>query len=126
MASTYRGANEVLANLTKLIAFSPNEFAKALFQEGLVEAKECQRSTPVETGALRATIHVEGPFREGRRIWIFIVAGGPSAEYALIVHEDPEAFHKVGGWKYIERPLKESAPYMAGRITKTIDLNRAL
>jgi len=126
MASVYRGADKVLANLTKLIAFSPDEFARALYQESVIEAKECQKETPVDTGALRATIHVEGPFREGRRIWSDIVAGGPSAEYALIVHEDPEAIHTVGGWKYIERPLKESAPYMAERIGKRVDLNKAL
>lgn len=126
MASIYRGADKVMANLTKLEAFTPNEFARALYQEGSVEVKECVKETPVETGALRATIHIEGPFRKGRRIWANIVAGGPSAEYALIVHEDPEALHKVGGWKYIERPLKESAPYMAERIAKQIDLNKAL
>jgi len=126
LAKIFRGADKVLANLTKLQAFAPNEFAAALYQEALFEAKECMKVTPVDTGALRATIHVEGPFREGRRIWCNVVAGGPSAEYALIVHEDPEALHTVGGWKYIEYPLKESAPFMLARVAKKIDLNKAL
>lgn len=122
----YSGANAMMAKLTKLQAFSPDEFARAVYQEALIEEKEVKRRTPVDKGVLRASIHVEGPERDGRMIRVYIVAGGPAEEYALIVHEDLEAFHKVGEAKYIERPLMESAPYMAGRIAKRVDLNKAL
>jgi hypothetical protein len=54
------------------------------------------------------------------------VAGGPAAPYAIFVHEDPDAIHKVGQWKYIESVVKESVPYMAVRIARRIDLNKAL
>jgi hypothetical protein len=97
-----------------------------LYQEGQIEVKEIKQRTPVDTGALRASITLEGPTRDGRRIYVTVTAGGPSVPYAFIVHEDLEAFHRVGEAKYIERPLDESAPYMADRIAKRIDLNKAL
>ena len=80
----------MMAKLKKLKAFSPDEFARALYQEAQIEATECKKNTPVLTGNLRATIHVEGPERQGRRIWCTIVAGeggtgGKVAEYALYV-----------------------------------------
>lgn len=125
MASIFNGADRAKADIKRLRLVAPNEFAKALYQEAQIELKEVKRLTPVDTGALRASEHVEGPFREGRRIWVYIVAGGPSAPYAFIVHEDTEAFHKNGQAKYIEQPLAESAPYMPDRIAKRIDLNQA-
>jgi hypothetical protein len=124
--SIFRGADAMMANLTKLQAFSPDEFARAIYQEAQIEATECKRRTPVDTGALRASIVVEDPKREGRKISVAIVAGGPSVDYALKVHEDLEAFHSNGEAKFIERPLRESAPHMASRIAARIDLNKAL
>lgn len=124
--SIFRGADNAIRDIRKLRAFGPDEFARALYQEAQIEVTEIKKVTPVDTGALRASITLEGPVREGRRIYVTVVAGGPSAPYAFIVHEDLEAFHKVGEAKYIERPLAESAPYLADRIAKRIDLNRAL
>lgn len=120
------GAKEMRARLTRLAERIPDEVGRALFQETEIEATEVKRRTPVDKGPLRASVHVEGPFREGRRIWTNIVAGGPAAPYAVFVHEDPDAIHKVGQWKYIESVIKESVPYMAGRIANRIDLNKAL
>jgi len=97
-----------------------------LYQEAQIEVKEIKQRTPVDTGALRASITLEGPVRNGRRIYVTVVAGGPSVPYAFVVHEDLEAFHKYGEAKYIERPLRESAPYLADRIAARIDLNKAL
>jgi hypothetical protein len=131
MVRELQGYAQMIARLRKLKAFSPDLFAAALYQESQIEATECKKNTPVLTGNLRATIHVEGPFREGRRIWCTIVAGeggsrGIVTAYALIVHEDMEAFHKVGGPKYIEWTLRASAPSMGARVAKRIDLNAAV
>ena len=111
--------------LAELRRGMPDEVGRALFIEMQIEATEAKRRTPVDTGELRASIHVEGPFRSGRRIWCSIVAGGPAAPYAIRVHEDLEAFHKVGQAKYIESVVVESRPYMAARVAKRIDLARA-
>ena len=118
------GAGAMRKTMQRIARQAPNEFARALYQETEIEATEAKRRTPVDTGALRASIHVEGPTVTGRRISTAIVAGGPAAPYAIEVHENLEAFHKVGESKYIERPLMEAAPHLAARIARRIDLNR--
>jgi hypothetical protein len=112
--------------LKRLAQRFPDEIARALYQETQVEATEVKRRTPVKYGPLRGSIHVVGPIREGRIIYTLIVAGGPAAPYAIFVHEDPDAFHKVGQWKYLESVIRESRSSMAVRVGKRIDLNRAL
>lgn len=123
MASRFTGADAVLARLRKIKGFAPNAFERAQKQETEVEVGACKRDTPVKTGALRGTIKQGEAKREGRKFTTSIEAGGPAAPYALIVHEDLEALHGNGEAKFIERPLQESAPYMAERIAKRIDLN---
>ena len=126
MAARARITKNTLApTLRKLRIKAPSEIARALYQETQVEATESKRRTPVLTGTLRATTFVIGPFQEGRRIYTKIVVGGPSAPYAVYVHEDTEAFHKVGQAKFLESTLLESRPYMGLRVAKRIDLNKA-
>lgn len=108
------------AALKKLQEQLPDRFGAALRQESEIEATACKQACPVDTGALRASIHAEGPFRDGRNISCNIVAGGPAEPYAFIVHEDLEAIHKDGEAKYIERPLAEAAPSLAARIAKRL------
>lgn len=128
MARTFTGANKALAQLKKLQLLSPNKFENAQYQETEIEAKECKRVCPVLTGTLRGTIEATRPKRQGRKITTSVIAGGPAAPYALIVHETPpdEATHLNGEWKFIENPLKASAPYMAERIAKRVNLNEGL
>lgn len=116
------GATEIQARLAKIAANYPKRVGQAQRAETEIEATECRKRTPVDTNALRSSIHVEGPLYEGRSIRTAIVAGGPSAPYAVIVHEDLEAFHRVGEAKFIERPLNESAPHMAARIGRRVGL----
>lgn len=118
-------ADDVIKKLLNLGKNVPDQTAVALYQEALIEVKECVQVTPVETGALRATIHAERPVRQNGHISVAIVAGGPSAPYAEKVHEDPDAFHRVGGWKFIENPLKAAAPHIASRVGARIDLQQA-
>lgn len=119
-ASRYTGSDAMLKRLVRVREQFPDRFGAALEKEAEIEATECKKRCPVATGALRATIHVEGPKREGRKIQCSIVAGGPSAGYALTVHEDLDAYHKNGEAKFIERPLKESAPHMSERLTERL------
>lgn len=119
-ATHFTGGTAMLKKLQQLRAQFPDHFAAALRQEAEIEATECKKRCPVKSGALRASIHVEGPVRDGRKIQCRVVAGGPSLDYALTVHEDLDAIHKNGEAKFIERPLKEAAPQMAERIAKTM------
>lgn len=103
----------------------PDEVGRALYIETEIELKEVKRRTPVDTGELRASEHVVGPTRKFRTIFTEIVAGGPAAPYAIYVHEDEFAIHKVGQWKFIESVILESRPFMAERVAKRIEINRA-
>lgn len=132
-ASIFTGANKMLGAF-KGLRDRAGEFGAALRQEAEIEATEAKRICPVWNsdrpvpadvvpGELRATIQADGPFREGKRVWATVTAGGPAVDYALKVHEDTEAFHKVGEAKFISRTLEKSAPNMKERIAKRIDEN---
>lgn len=126
MPNTMRlDTTKVRANVSAFERRFPNLVEKALYIETEIEVTEAKRRTPVDKGNLRASIHQEGPTRDGRRIVSEIVAGGVAAPYAVIVHEDLEAFHKVGQAKFIESVILESRPFMAQRIAARIDLSQA-
>ena len=114
------------ARLKRLQKKFPDEVGRALYIETQVELKEVKRRTPVDRGPLRASEFALGPERNGRTIQTRIVAGGPSAPYAFFVHEDPDAYHAVGQWKYIESVILESRASMGARVAKRIELHRAL
>jgi hypothetical protein len=120
------GADQMRAKLARLAAKFPDEVVRALYQEVEVEVKEVKMRTPVDKGTLRGTVHQVGPVREGRMIYSLIAAGGPTAPYAIYVHENLEAIHKVGAAKFIESTILEARPYLAARVAKRIELSRAI
>jgi len=128
--STDLGGTDVMLKIMKRIQQgAPDEFGRAQFAETEVEAVECQKRAPFLEGDLFDSIRAVGYERKGRSIQTAIVAGEPGSgaeEYALQQHEDLELIHPVGGPKFIEGPLNESAPYMTERIGKRIDINRTL
>lgn len=93
-----------------------------------------QAETPVKTGTLKASIHVEGPEVGAKSVSARVATGGEASEYAIAVHEGvgphtitptnaqalywPGAAHPVksvnhpgfAGRKYIERPLLSMLP----------------
>ena len=76
---------------------------KALYQQGQsILAKTIPR-TPRQYGPLRNSGHVTLP--SGGVVEIRF--GGPSAPYAMIVHEDPDARHKVGEYKFLEKTVTQ-------------------
>lgn len=123
---TRQGFQDARKRLERLKKKFPDEVIRALYVETEIEVTEVKRRTPVDTGELRASVHQKGPTREWRKIFTLIVAGGPAAPYAYRVHEDLEAFHKVGQAKYIESVILESRAFLGQRIANRIELNRAL
>jgi hypothetical protein len=122
MKSSMRGGNEMTMKIQKLAKEQPERMARAEYQEAQIEATEMKRRTPVDTtpraphpGNLRNSIHVEEPEIRGSRVST-IIATGAQAPYAIYVHENPDAFHPVGEWKFMESVLNESAPYMNARL----------
>lgn len=97
---------------------------------------DCQAQTPVDTGTLKASIHVEGPDVSATSVEAKVATGGESSDYAIAVHEGmaprtitpvnkqalywPGAAHPVksvnhpgfAGRKYIERPLLAARPQL--------------
>lgn len=66
-----------------------------------------QAITPVDTGTLKASIHVEGPMISGNTAEARVATGGESSEYAIYVHEGTS---RISPRKFIERPLLEMIP----------------
>jgi hypothetical protein len=123
MAEVLVGAAKLEAKLRQLGAAAIKEGGRALYQEALVEQKESMRRTPVDTGALRGSHETSKPEQDGQDVSVRITVGGPAAPYAVPVHENLDAFHKVGQAKFLESTILESRSSMAERIAKRIDLN---
>lgn len=117
------GVIQVRAKLKAFGEKFPHTLGAAMRQEAEIEATEAKRRTPVDTGALRASVHAEGPFFDGKTIYAAIVAGGPSAPYAIFVHENLEAHHTVGQAKFIESVIMESKSYILQRIANRVKLS---
>lgn len=108
------------ARLRALASKFPDDVAKAMYKEAQIEMTESKRRVPVDTGVLRASGFVQEPERKGSNISVTLSYGGAAETYAIIVHEDLEAHHRVGQAKYLESVLKESAPFMKQRIAARI------
>lgn len=120
----------ISANLRLIAAKFPDRVAAAIYQEAQIEVTEMKRRCPVDVtedaphpGNLRASIHAEEPERRGRNISV-TVATGQQAPYAIYVHENPDAIHPVGEWKFMESVLNESRSSMGARIAARVDLNK--
>lgn len=105
---------------------APGDLAQALFAEAQIERTESMKRTPVEFGPLRASHEVTEPKINGRDISVSIVVGGPSAPYALYVHENLEAHHPIGQAKFLESTILESRPHLTARIARRIDMKRMM
>lgn len=117
-------ASKVVARLQALARKMPNEIARALYEEALIEQKESMRRTPVLTGALRASHQVLSPVINRGDVSVSIVVGGPAAPYAWEVHENIDAEHKNGQSKFLESTIMESRPFIPERIARRIELYR--
>lgn len=132
IAMTVIGTPAVLQALRQLGTAAQPTLAAGLYQEGeSIMASSKELYVPVDTGVLRASGYVEPPVMEGSGVTVNLGYGGPSAPYALAVHENPRAGHtggvspqgkkykhwaRVGEWKYLETPWKAAAAGMVGRL----------
>jgi len=122
-----KGYEKMQRQLTALMKGMTNEAAAALFVEAQIERTESMKRTPVDVGNLKASHLVRPPvIRNTVDVSVTIGVGGPAAPYAIFVHEDLNVDHTSGQAKFLESTLKESAPYIAKRVARRIDLRRAL
>lgn len=115
-APTFTGAKAMVARLEAIARKIPNEAGKRLFQQGLVIEGQAIRLTPVEFGALNSSSETARPVISGGNVSVTISFGGPSAPYAAAVHENLSARHRVGQAKYLEQPVLEAMPTLAGKL----------
>lgn len=69
---------------------------------------KAQERTPVDTGTLRASIHVESVVSSGFTVRGTVATGGEANEYAVYQHEGTS--RGVPATKFLEGPLIEHAP----------------
>jgi hypothetical protein len=118
------GLQQLESRLARLAIRIPQEVGRALYEVAQEEATESRRRTPVDTSALKNSHAVSRPLFLGRTISVTISVGGPSAPYAVYVHENLDAFHPVGQAKFLESTILESKPYLAQRIARRVSLGR--
>lgn len=107
------GADKVLANMLKFGGGLETKAISALHAEANNILKEAMDQCPVETGTLRRSGTVDEPKVNKKNITVEI---GFNTEYAAAVHERIGARHKIGKAKYLEDPVNEAAPGLAGRL----------
>lgn len=124
---SFRGGREMQVKMQRLAKEMPERMGRALRIEMETEVTEMKRRTPVDItpnaphpGNLRNSLHVEGPEQRGDTV---SVAAVTNVDYAIYVHENPDAYHPVGQWKFMESVLNESAPYMASRLARHLRLD---
>lgn len=123
---TLKGVEDIQRKLLKLAQAVPHAAARALYEEAQIERTESMRRTPVDTGALRASHMVSKPRIEGRTISVSITVGGAAAPYAVVVHEDTYATHRVGQAKFLQSTIEESARFLAARVARRMELESLL
>lgn len=116
------GRSEMQTKLRGAKSSYGSRVGNALYAEMGIEETEVVKRTPKESGDLRKTIHRIGPRQEGNFISVLIVAGGPDAPYAFVVHEDLEAIHEVGQAKYLESVIMESRSSIGTRVARRLNI----
>jgi hypothetical protein len=123
------GHSDMISKLKKFAEKYPDRVGSAMYEEGQIEMTESKRRCPVgETGGLRASGTVHKPERDGRKITVTMsygggTVGGSVGDIPIYVHENPDAHHRVGQWKYLESVINESRSSMASRIAARIHLS---
>jgi hypothetical protein len=107
------GSDTLKAALLALGARAPSVLAAALYQEAETVMTQAKGLTPVDTGALRASGHVEPPVLQGDTVTVTL---GFGTDYAVYVHENLTARHPVGEAKFLERPVLEWADVAEARL----------
>jgi len=108
-----RGVDKMANNLKRFEQQITQHCKDALYEESLENIiKPSQAQTPVDTGALRSSGYTNRPEEKGSLIYtncgfgtddiINPKTGEPTSAYAVKVHEDLTAFHRVGKAKFLE------------------------
>lgn len=120
------GGKELAAILRRFADGSARKaVARVVYQKAeIIAGKAKDEYVPVDLGALKGSIRADGPHDADGKVSASVVAGGPAAPYAVVVHEDLTAHHDVGGPKYLERPAMEVRPTIRPAILEALRRER--
>ena len=93
---------------------------RAVAESRLTEMKRRTPVAPIDGGTLRSSLHVTGPRRTFSGQEVGWAAGGPSAPYAAVQHEDTTLRHTTGQAKFIESVVFEESTAMVSEIAAAI------
>jgi hypothetical protein len=125
LRTTLTGDRELRASLESAISEAPKELRKSLKVVGAALLELTQPHVPVKKGKLKASGRFTTLVSASRSdIGIRLVYGGPTAPYAVQVHENLQAHHRNGEAKFVERPLMAKKPEIAGDIARELSLRR--
>jgi len=103
--------------LGALAARAPQALGGALYREGQAIMTEALPITPILTGALRRSGHVDEPEITESGAFVTLGFGGDAAPYAVYVHENLTARHMPPTQaKFLEIPLNDAVDGMADRL----------
>lgn len=94
--------------------------AAAVADEADAVMAESKRRAPVDTGTLRSSGTVAPVERRRGKVRVEMGYGGAASAYALVQHEEMGYNHTVGEAKFLERPLRERAPKVAGNLATRV------
>lgn len=116
-----QGDKEMKARLVNLIREAPKELRKAMLVVATQKLEEIKARTPMKSGKLRGSERVK-LLVSGKKedLRVTILAGGPDAPYARIVHE----VHPTQK-KFFESVILEAVPTIGAEIGSQFDLKRA-
>lgn len=111
--------------------------ARSLYRSAeAVMSDSKEHYVPVDTGTLRSTGRVDPPETSSRNVKVILGFGGPSAPYALAVHENPRSgktggqspsgrpykhYAQTGQWKYLQTPIEQALPDIARQLKLDLD-----
>ena len=88
------------SNLPQVMGMFEQNKRKALDAVGLDTSGRAKEITPVDTGRLRSSLTWQ---RNDTSVDI-----GTNVEYAIFVHEDLDAFHRVGEAKFLTKAVQRN------------------
>jgi hypothetical protein len=118
---TIMGAEELRGKLRAARPAVREAVAAELFRRAeSIMADSKENYVPVDLGILRASGFVEQPQVSDDRISVKLGFGGAAKAYAVIQHERLDFKHRVGGPKYLERPLLAAAAGLRAAIAAAV------
>jgi len=106
---TLEGTEELLSAINAFDGLARQKLAVVLYRRAEEIMTEAKGLTPVDTGNLKASGHVQKPVITDSGVSVTLGFGGPAAPYALPVHERLDVRHRIGQAKFLETPMLAAA-----------------